>query len=109
LFSFIGIGQPNFNHISIQNFIVNEKAYKLYFRWIANGKVTIYVFEVQYGENGQSFKTIIFVFCLDPRESVDQYQFVEKVDWFKQKPHWFRLGHVEVEGTRQFSNNIINL
>ncbi|MFZ4057033.1 MAG: hypothetical protein ACOYKE_02790 [Ferruginibacter sp.] len=110
LFSFIGrgIGQPNFNinNISIQNFIVNEKDHKLNFSWFTDGKIAANIFEVQYSENGQSFKTIAFVLGPDPRETNNKYQFVEKVDRFKQKPHWFRLCHVDVEGTRQFSNII---
>jgi hypothetical protein len=94
------------NTINITNFTADEKANKLFIKWSTDGAIPTNYFEVQRSDDGSTFKTVALVLGPDPAQTGDSYEYAEKINDKTKKHIYFRLCHVNTNGTEQLTKII---
>jgi len=92
--------------LNILNFQVYAKNSKLIVDWSTDGTKATNYWEVQRSTEGSQFSTIALVLGPDPGQANDQYQYVEKLKNAKNVNAYYRLRHVNADGTEQISKII---
>ena len=92
--------------LNIINFQVYAKDSKLIVDWSTDGAKATNYWEVQRSAEGSQFSTIAIVLGPDPGQTNDQYQYVEKLKDTKNANAYYRLRHVNADGTEQISKII---
>ena len=84
--------------IKITNFSIYAKDSKLIIDWATDGIVATNYWQVQRSPDGIQFTTIAYVLGPDPRQSGDQYEYMEKVKDKKLMNSYYRLIHTDLNG-----------
>lgn len=92
--------------LNIVKFQVYAKNTKLIIDWSTDGAKTTNYWEVQRSTEGTQFSTIALVLGPDPGQTNDQYQYMEKLNNAKNSNAYYRLRHINADGTEQISKVI---
>jgi len=84
--------------IKITNFSIYAKDSKLIIDWATDGIVATNYWQVQRSQDGIQFTTIAYVLGPNPRQSGDQYEYMEKVKDKKLMNSYYRLIHTDLNG-----------
>lgn len=89
--------------IEITNFHVVKEQNKVAIKWATNSKSLTNYFEVERSNDGKNFKTVAYVLGADPaKNDCECFSCFDKID-AKTKESFYRLKHVNVNGSVQFS------
>lgn len=90
--------------INITNFQVIKEQNKIAIKWATNSESLTNYFEVERSTDGKNFKTVAYVLGADPAQNdCECFSCFDKIDT-KFKESFYRLKHVNVNGSVQFSN-----
>jgi hypothetical protein len=94
-------GPKNINYTS---FTVSTKQNKVMLNWTTDNAVSTNYFEIQKSSDGVNYKTIALVMGPDPKQpGCDCYGCFEKLSGKNVKQSYYRLKHINADGTGQLS------
>jgi len=94
-------GPKNINYTS---FSVSTKQNKVLLNWTTDNTVSTNYYEIQKSSDGVNYKTIALVMGPDPKQpGCDCYGCFEKLAGKNVKQAYYRLKHVNADGTGQYS------
>jgi hypothetical protein len=96
--------KTNNEKINITNFQVMKEKGKVAIRWATDDASATNYFEVERSTDGKNFKTVAYVLGADPAQNnCECFGCFDKID-ARTKESFYRLKHVNVNGSVQFSN-----
>lgn len=92
--------------VQIINLKAHVEANRQIISWSTDGTQPVNTFEVQRSTDGKTFTTVALVLGADSREQQELYKFPVKISSKEQQPTWYRVAHVNPDGTVEYSNSI---
>ncbi|MDQ6757137.1 MAG: hypothetical protein M3004_09390 [Bacteroidota bacterium] len=86
-------------HVNVTDFTVSVKAEKVNIDWKTDGATATNYFAIQKSIDGLNYRTVALVLGPDPKQKGDCYGCSDK----KTKHSYYRLVHVDTDGTEQIT------